>query len=396
MPGYVTYGLAQQIELKKARFLCALHIKHDGRSPLPDKGDIRGIFRYNGPKIMEMRAYIATSQHRLIANLRNGIAINNDEKDIEKFANAIGQLAQILNIDIDVNDRLRFLYHPAGERTQITLNGITMGTVKNGAFFHLLLNVWLGNAPPSSLFKKQIQGIEVRGQAALKDDWHGLIPSPQRIASIKSHRTLITARQKASKIPEQASVPETLKPAVAHNASDQESKREILPSPPITKSPNSLTTLAHAPTPVEATAPGPTAGQVFQQHESRANEIVQSEHEFVSESEPESYEEEYGIQELIAINRYYIRVCKMIQMEKFYPLKAKQRNLMGEVEILLELDRSGNYTTEYKVKSKHGILNRTAMKIIDNVSSFPAFPTSIKANTLSFSVPFNFDIEAQR
>jgi hypothetical protein len=114
----------------------------------------------DAPRRMEFRF---ASEHNVSARgfgrkIAEGIRINNEKIHIEAEKAKLAKLMSLFKGTYKKGDIVRFDYH-SSFGTRISLNGRTLGTIKRSRdFYRLLVKLWVGERPPSSLFKQGIIG----------------------------------------------------------------------------------------------------------------------------------------------------------------------------------------------------------------------------------------------
>lgn len=106
-------------------------------------------------KIASKRRVSAAS---FVRSLKEGIRINSDSKKIKSEGRKISQLLGFLRGSYRQGDVIAFDYH-SNFGVRVRLNNRIVGQIKgSSSFYSLLVNVWVGNRPPSSKFKVGIMG----------------------------------------------------------------------------------------------------------------------------------------------------------------------------------------------------------------------------------------------
>lgn len=90
--------------------------------------------------------------------LAESIRINNDRQKIKAESKNLGRLMRMLRGTYKKGDTLRFDYHKTFG-TRVYLNGRSQGEIPNSEpLYKLLVNMWVGERPPTQNFKKGILG----------------------------------------------------------------------------------------------------------------------------------------------------------------------------------------------------------------------------------------------
>jgi len=88
--------------------------------------------------------------------------------------------------------------------------------------------------------------------------------------------------------------------------------------------------------------------------------------------------------------RYITEVLNQIEKNKFYPRKARKRNIEGTVMITLAIDNNGQIAS-MKLSDSHKILRKAAEKAIQKTQPFSKPPPSlVSPKTVSFGMTYRF------
>lgn len=114
----------------------------------------------DAPRRMEFRF---ASDHKVSGRgfgrkIAEGIRINNTAEQIKDEKDKLRTLVKLFKGSYKKGDVLRFDYHNSFG-TRVILNGRTLGAIKGSKdLYRLLVRTWVGERPPSSLFKVGITG----------------------------------------------------------------------------------------------------------------------------------------------------------------------------------------------------------------------------------------------
>ena len=90
--------------------------------------------------------------------LAEAIRINNDRDDVSRLKTEVGRLLKMFKGTYQKGDVLQFDYH-TNFGTRVILNGQILGEIpRSNELYKLLINIWVGERPPSSKFKEGILG----------------------------------------------------------------------------------------------------------------------------------------------------------------------------------------------------------------------------------------------
>lgn len=88
--------------------------------------------------------------------------------------------------------------------------------------------------------------------------------------------------------------------------------------------------------------------------------------------------------------RYITEVLNQIEKHKFYPRKARKRNIEGTVMITLAIDHNGQIAS-MQLTGSHKILRKAAKKAIKKTQPFSKPPASlVSPKTVSFGMTYRF------
>ena len=88
--------------------------------------------------------------------------------------------------------------------------------------------------------------------------------------------------------------------------------------------------------------------------------------------------------------RYITEVLNQIEKNKFYPRKARKRNIEGTVMITLAIDNKGQIAS-MELSESHKILRKAAKKAIQKAQPFNKPPPSlVSPKTVSFGMTYRF------
>jgi protein TonB len=95
-----------------------------------------------------------------------------------------------------------------------------------------------------------------------------------------------------------------------------------------------------------------------------------------------------------AISRYLASIRSLIDKRKEYPYRARRQEQEGTIEIRFSLSRQGLLLGEPVVekKSRHRLLNESALAAVKNAAPYPPFPGEAGEDELSFLVAVSFSL----
>lgn len=94
------------------------------------------------------------------------------------------------------------------------------------------------------------------------------------------------------------------------------------------------------------------------------------------------------------LNEYISYTNRTIQEKKFYPKTAKNMRIEGNCILKLTILSSGEIANIKVVeRSYFSIFDKSALKIIEMIGSFKAFPQSLKRETVTLQIPIKYTLE---
>jgi len=92
--------------------------------------------------------------------------------------------------------------------------------------------------------------------------------------------------------------------------------------------------------------------------------------------------------------RYLYELAKYIERNKVYPKKARKLKQQGRVFISFIIDANGNFQNLKLIKSSSfKSLDKGALKLLKNISTFKPLPTDLKVSSLSVTQPITYQID---
>ena len=111
-------------------------------------------------KRMTLKFVSQYSNRKMKRHWKEGMSINNPRKEWQPLTREIVNFAKLFKRPLQAGDEIVIDYS-AKLGTEIIFNGTLFKTIDNPAFSTVILNVWLGNVPPTKAFKSNIQGIDI-------------------------------------------------------------------------------------------------------------------------------------------------------------------------------------------------------------------------------------------
>lgn len=383
-------GIASYTKLGKERFLAGLYLSESN-------ADANSILGSQAPQKMEMRVTAKRLSSRTLAKLWiESMAINNSPQVLAEQANAMVRFSKLIKRTLRPGDQLIIHRKSVGE-TELSLNGLALGTIKQTGFFNTLLRSWLGTVPFSSSFKSQLL-VAGSIDETLNNRYVSIIPDSERtqkLAGQISSSTASNSQASASNVSTQeTSAPintvraETSQPAPEQPASNRQAQLladepPVLTQPIVAKPDISLT-------------PEPSAEDTPPEESPETTALAPQTILDPDELEEEFDEEDDAGPDFTAeaiLNRqlYHSKLVKWAYQYVKYPKRAIAREQEGSVQLELIVDRSGNLQELKLIEpSRYNTLNRAAQKAIEEAAPFPPMPETMEQTEFNFTLPIVF------
>lgn len=381
-------GVATHTELSQEQFIAGLYTS----TLATERND---ILLKDEDKRMQVRVTADSITPRRFRRMWiEGMAINASSSELEKHSENMAAFSNMLRVRLAAGDI--FTVDRTASEVSVIINGTTLGAINDPSFFDLLLRTWIGPVPLSSDFRDSLlkagetdPGLLARFEATR--------PTDERIAAIEN---AIQNRPVASTEPEVAQVetaPESTAPSVPRPAISAPSTGSAAVTPPDlslakvqqdggAQQENSSTPTTPTPQPTAAPTPRPTQVAVAPKPTPRAaRESILDEED----------DEEFTASSLLQQQLYIAELKRWSNKFTEYPRRALDRNQQGTVRVSVTIDRKGNVkNAEVIEETRHSLLNRGAIDIVENASPYPAIPNDITGENFTFSFPIIFQIKS--
>lgn len=124
------------------------------------------------------------SKRRFNQYWNQSIAINNLDSDYDSHSDDLVEFSQLLKGQLIRGDRV-IIEKEAEKGTRVSINGVMLMESKSEQLFSLFANIWIGQRPPSTVFKSSILGIESTINPALMTSYQSLSATGKRKDEIK-------------------------------------------------------------------------------------------------------------------------------------------------------------------------------------------------------------------
>ena len=126
---------------------------------IPRKATGHADLESNEAKQLELKVLKNRISHRwLKRHFTHRISINNDQQVTESNSDALEYILMWINQPLKRGDHL--VLRQDGSVFAFQINGKIVGKVKSNDIFDIILNAWVGEAPPTLQFKRQILGVQ--------------------------------------------------------------------------------------------------------------------------------------------------------------------------------------------------------------------------------------------
>lgn len=325
--GYATYS-----ELSEVLFMTSL-FNESGKFEDPSK-ERRLEFKILANKL---------SARRFNQLLARNAAINNAPENLARNKLFFEQLLGFLKSSLYRGDHL--VYFSDGVKVNVTLNTIEIGEIESAELFDILLNIWVGDVPPSRDFKDELTGRN--DSQGLADNFRSISFDSSRIPEIKSWL-----------------VP------------DEPQNIEV----PVEEPEESVQTAANEELQAELT-------KALKEVKKQQREI-----ELARIAEEEEKRKETERQEKIKQRQDYMLVLTRHARKNIaYPRRSLKFNQTGNVIASVTIGRDGQLLEFlFEEKAQHDLLNKAVKSGVDKALPFPNMPDEIEGDSITFRVPVAF------
>ena len=380
-------------------------------------------------KKMSLKFLAKYSERKMARFWKQRIALNNSKSNWQPMTKSILQFGKLFKRSMQVGDELSLQFAPS-KGTSIFLNGTHFLTIKDVRFYKLLLNVWIGNIPPTKAFKTGITGKNktetteklIQQYASIQMEsgrFDADKPQPEKVAAnTKKQDNKKATRKPVANIkktnPKQKSkieAPPKQQPSVATNKNkstrvkqDPDAKKSIANSP--AKSTNNLPIPANIPltpptTEVEVVKPElildiPTGEKnTPSDNKQKENALSESTDESLDTKKEQvaklELPEEKQFDSDLYTGTYTRKLINAIRKVQRYPKRAVDQGIEGDVVILIKIDKNGE-VIERRLTQRSGsrIIDRAVLKMVNKAEPFPTIPEELGVEEFEFSVPLSF------
>jgi len=356
-------GVAVHTELGDEQFIAGLYV--DSPSDSASK-----ILSADENKRIQVRVLAEDLSSRRFKRMWiEGMAINSSREDLQKNAQKMADFSNMLRVKLIAGDILT-VNRSMSDGVTVSLNGTTLGRIEDRTFFDLLLRTWIGSVPLSSGFRSNLLGNgEVSSELLAR--YQSTRPTDARIATIESAIAASKQEKVAEREKSQTVAINTPPPKDLIEAPKLEAPTLAAIPPPVAPKPTPKISAPEKPKKVAKAKPAPK------------NDIFEDEDE-----------EAFTAASLLSRQLYIGKIKGWAQRELSYPARALRREWEGNVRLDITLDRRGDLiSVELAEEADHDVLNKEALRAVEDAAPFPPMPDDVKGDTFLFTLPVAFKLQ---
>lgn len=401
-------GLAAFEQLRKEYYIGGLYLETLSQ-------DTGSVINISGKKRMELRITIGKwSPRRFASQWNQAILINNDQESLEEFADEILAFTDLPKDDLVTGDKIT-IDRNSDSGTTIYLNGVKAVSSKSGAFFDLLLNVWIGQRPPSSDFKNEIltlptdqAGTELlirydatipqKSREKLAAGWYKSSTSTssakKSVAAAAAVATSAAKKSSSSAAGAVAPPGSGTKVTAKRSSSSPQKKKPVAVVKPKIVTPKPKVELEKpkiaASKIAKPPAPKKPAPKAKPKPKPKPAPVV------VAKAAPKPAQKKASAADVMQKKlkkAYRSNVLKLTYLNTQYPKRAMDFKQEGLVILKVKVNRAGKVIEVIEEKtSDHKLLNKAARRAVSKTAPYPEVPKDLAGEEIEFSLPFNFKL----
>ncbi len=406
-------GFAKYTELSSDLYVAALFLE----KPTSKPDEIRSM-----PNVrIEIKVISEKFSHRRFKRyLIKSSAINNHQATLAENAQKMEEFLGWFKNNLGLGDHVVLARHPQG--FDITVNSVTLATIESENLFNVLLNMWVGEVPPSKRFKMQLLGLEHDENAKTLFNNIGYLDS--RVAMAESWKTtgsntkntLVAANSKKvlSKKPIEKSIPnqnaEVIKVRQASSRRLGEKRRDDKAVDGVSEQLDKRAPVANLSTgDSKLTKINPNqpdhlvvveAANIEPQSLFRASASIQGKGpesislDSLEASEDGSGEEsEFSAETVMLTQLYTGNLMIHAQKNMRYPRRSLKLKHQDTIMASVTIDRDGKLL-DYVLtdESQYVQLNNEVKKGLRRAVPYPQIPDEIGGDTHTFNIPVTFKL----
>ncbi len=358
-------GVAVHTELGDEQFIAGLYVDSPSASASQ-------ILSADENKRIQVRVLAEDLSSRRFKRMWiEGMAINSSREDLQKNAQKMADFSNMLRIKLIAGDILT-VDRSMNDGVTVSLNGTTLGKIEDRTFFDLLLRTWIGSVPLSSGFRSNLLGNgEVPSDLLAR--YQSTRPTDARIATIESAIAASKQEKVAEREQSRTVAVNTPPPKDLIEAPKLEAPTLAAIPPPVAPKPAPKVSAPDKPKKVATAKPKPAPkADIFEDED----------------------EEAFTAASLLSRQLYIGKVKSWAQRELSYPARALRREWEGNVRLDITLDRRGDLlSVELAEEAEHDVLNKEALRAVEDAAPFPPMPDDVKGDTFLFTLPVAFKLQ---
>lgn len=358
-------GFARYSELGDELYIAALYSEFTSQDP--------SVIRSLSNVRMEMKITTERVAYRKLARLFvSSSAINNRPEVLTANADAMEAFLGSFQDHLYWGDHI--VINRVAEGVTVAINGVALTQIDSPDLFNVLLNIWIGDVPPSREFKAQILGAESTDD--LQAAFLNVNFQPERVAAIESW---LSDAEESVAAEEVAPSP---RPQPVAQAQPTPTRRP----PPVVVAPTIAAPRADTATQTES------ADAAAQQEEPQVAVVSRPPVQTEPEPEPEdTFDDEFSAENLLAAQLYANKLLIHSQRNMSYPNISRRLGQQGTVVASVTIDRDGALLDYILTEeSNHSPLNSAVKKGVRRSEPFPEIPRQIRGESFTFRVPVTF------
>lgn len=344
--------------------------------------DADNQFSNSRKRRLEMRITTRLFSARRAASLWiEGVSINAPQELLSQQAEKVTQFAELINHSLKAGDQL--IIDSSGDRVEVKVNDLLLGTIESPELFNMLLSTWIGAVPLSSTFRDELLS---KGNIDPT-----LLRRFENIKPAASRRDIATRWREKQATPQRQPVPPSMNFAAA--AIDQPTLNPVAPNIPARPETETNTEQTQNQAPAfNSDSADKTSDEPQRNPETQvAGEPIQGDQEDMEEEELDL--SEINVASLVSRKRFHTEIIRNVYRYIRYPNKAVARGHEGTVQVELVIDRQGKVVRATEIEATpHESLNKATMKAIYKAQPYPQPPAEIPGDTLTFRLPISFRI----
>lgn len=364
----VLNGAAQHMVSGTVRFVAGLYVTTKSKNAMT-------VLRADEDKRMRLVIRAPSLELRVFRKTwTDSLAANAGPQDLQKYAAPLAEFTNLFTSDFRRDDEI--VIDRVRDGVKVSMNGSSLGRLKDPTFFDFLLRSWVGPVPLSQTVRQSLLGetkadtqlVAVLNDAEKRSATSSAEPDPAATAPQLAQKEPMSpvaapAVAKVAPPPVELAAPEVpkIEPVAIAIDDPKRAAKQALPNEAAPATPEPVPAMAAAST--------------------------------MSKDKP-SAEPVVTAEQLLREQLYIVELRKAVQRNLEYPEVALSRGWKGSVRAQITVDRAGKIiATEIEEAAKYELLTDAVTKAIKRTVPFPAIPKELASNEFTFSLPVNFDFD---